>query len=81
MITKKEKSPLKTSLFPEQQKNFNASFACEWNFKPSWFKKALNNKNALGQACLQNRLKPKWFYKVLNPKRFLTPAVGRQKEL
>jgi hypothetical protein len=25
-----------------------------------------NNKTALGQACLKNRLKPKWFYKALN---------------
>ncbi len=40
---------------------------------------SLNNKNALGRTCPQNRLKPKWFYKVLNPKRFFRaglPAKG-----
>ena len=38
---------------------------------------SLNNKKALGQACLQNRLKPKWFYNVLTQNDFLMQACLR----
>jgi hypothetical protein len=35
LITKKEKSPLKNSLFPEQQKRFNVGYADKKSLKPA----------------------------------------------
>ena len=37
-------------LFPEQQKRYEAGFACKRNFKPSWFKKALKKALASPSA-------------------------------
>jgi hypothetical protein len=38
---KKREIPLKTSLFSEQQKRFNAGFACERHFTPTWVRKKI----------------------------------------